>query len=71
MRMVLLGLIGAGKGTQAKLCAERHGLLHISTGDMFREAVARGTELGKRANEYMSRGDLVPDELVDPPRGPR
>ena len=64
MRMVLLGLIGAGKGTQAKLCAQRHGLLHISTGDMFREAVAQGTELGKRADEYMSRGELVPDELV-------
>ena len=64
MRMVLLGLIGAGKGTQAKLCAERRGLLHISTGDMFREAVAQGSELGKRADEYMSRGDLVPDELV-------
>ena len=64
MRMVLLGLIGAGKGTQAKLCAERRGLLHVSTGDMFREAVAQGNELGKRADEYMSRGDLVPDELV-------
>ena len=64
MRMVLLGVIGAGKGTQAKLCAERRGLLHISTGDMFREAVAQGSELGKRADEYMSRGDLVPDELV-------
>ena len=47
MRMVLLGLIGAGKGTQAKLCAERHGLLHVSTGDMLREALAQGTELGK------------------------
>ena len=64
MRMVLLGLIGAGKGTQAKLVAERRGLLHVSTGDMLREAVAQGTALGARANDYMSRGELVPDELV-------
>lgn len=64
MRLVLLGLIGAGKGTQAKLCAERRGLLHVSTGDMLREALAAGTELGRRAEAYMSRGELVPDELV-------
>ena len=64
MRMVLLGLIGAGKGTQAKLAAERHGLLHVSTGDLLREAVAQGTELGTRANDYMSKGELVPDALV-------
>ena len=64
MRLVLLGLIGAGKGTQAKLCAERRGLLHVSTGDMLREALAAGTELGRRAEAYMSRGELVPDGLV-------
>ena len=64
MRLVLLGLIGAGKGTQAKLLAERRGLLHVSTGDMLREALAAGTELGRRAEAYMSRGGLVPDELV-------
>ena len=64
MRLVLLGLIGAGKGTQAKLAAEQHGLLHISTGDMFREAVSQGTELGKQANEFMTKGELVPDSLV-------
>ena len=64
MRMVLLGLIGAGKGTQAKLVAERRGLLHVSTGDMLREAVAQGTALGTQANDFMSRGELVPDELV-------
>ena len=64
MKMVLLGLIGAGKGTQAKLAAERRGLLHVSTGDMLREAVAQGTALGSQANDYMSRGELVPDELV-------
>ena len=57
MRMVLLGLIGAGKGTQAKLVAERRGLLHVSTGDMLREAVAQGTALGTQANDFMSRGD--------------
>jgi adenylate kinase len=64
MRLILLGLPGAGKGTQAKILAEREGLLHISTGDMFREAAAEGTELGLRAQEYMSRGELVPDEVT-------
>ena len=64
MRMVLLGLIGAGKGTQAKLAAQSHGLLHVSTGDMLREALAIGTDLGKQANEFMSKGELVPDALV-------
>lgn len=64
MRLILLGLPGAGKGTQAKILAERQGLLHISTGDMFREAAAQGTELGQRAQEHMSRGELVPDEVT-------
>ena len=64
MRLVLLGLPGAGKGTQAQLLAQRLGLLHISTGDMFRQAAAEGTALGKRAQEYMSRGELVPDEVT-------
>jgi adenylate kinase len=64
MRLILLGLPGAGKGTQAKLLAEHHGLLHISTGDMFREAAAEGTELGLKAQEFMQRGDLVPDEVT-------
>jgi adenylate kinase len=64
MRLILLGLPGAGKGTQAKVLAERHGLLHVSTGDMFRQAAAEGTELGKRAQEHMSRGELVPDEVT-------
>ncbi len=64
MRLILLGLPGAGKGTQAKLIAERHGLRHISTGDMFREAAAEGTELGQRAQQFMSRGELVPDEVT-------
>ena len=64
MRLILLGLPGAGKGTQAKVLAQRHGLLHVSTGDMFREAAAEGSELGKRAQEYMSAGQLVPDEVT-------
>ncbi len=64
MHLILLGLPGAGKGTQAKLLADGHGLLHISTGDMFREAAAEGTDLGRRAQEYMSRGELVPDEVT-------
>ena len=64
MRLILLGLPGVGKGTQAKILAQRQGLLHISTGDMFREAAAAGTELGKRAQEFMSAGALVPDEVT-------
>ena len=64
MHLILLGLPGAGKGTQAKVLADRHGLLHVSTGDMFREAAAEGTALGKRAQEFMSRGELVPDEVT-------
>jgi adenylate kinase len=64
MQLILLGLPGAGKGTQAQLLAQRLGLLHISTGDLFRAAAAEGTELGKRAQEYMSRGELVPDEVT-------
>lgn len=64
MQLILLGLPGAGKGTQAALLADRLGLLHISTGDLFRAAAAEGTELGKRAQEFMSRGELVPDEVT-------
>ena len=64
MRLILLGLPGVGKGTQAKILATRQGLLHISTGDMFREAAAAGTELGKKAQEFMSAGALVPDEVT-------
>ena len=64
MQLILLGLPGAGKGTQAKVLSERLGLLHVSTGDMFREAAAAGTELGSRAQDYMSRGELVPDEVT-------
>jgi len=62
--LVLLGPPGAGKGTQAKELAARLGLPHISTGDMLREAVREGTELGKKAKAVMDRGELVSDELL-------
>ncbi len=63
-RIVLLGPPGAGKGTQAKLIAGKTGLTHLSTGDILRDEVARGTALGRKAKEYMDRGDLVPDQLI-------
>ena len=64
MNLILLGPPGTGKGTQAKLIAQRMGLAHVATGDMFREAVQQGTELGKKAKAFMDRGELVPDELT-------
>lgn len=64
MNIVLLGPPGAGKGTQAARIVEKYGVPHISTGDIFRANIKAGTELGKRAQEYMNRGELVPDELV-------
>jgi adenylate kinase len=64
LRVVLLGPPGAGKGTQAARVACRFGTPHIATGDIFRANVAEGTELGRAAQEYMDRGDLVPDEVV-------
>jgi adenylate kinase len=64
MYVVLLGPPGAGKGTQAQRLASSTGLLHISTGDMFRENVANATELGLLAATYMDRGDLVPDDVT-------
>src|SRR5262245_8580822 len=65
MRLILIGPPGCGKGTQAKLLCERLGLLHFSTGDMLREAVAKETPEGRRAKTYMTSGQLAPDELVN------
>ncbi|MGI5817428.1 MAG: adenylate kinase [Armatimonadota bacterium] len=62
--VVLLGAPGAGKGTQAKMLSAELELPHISTGDILRQAVADGTELGSEAKGYMDRGELVPDQLV-------
>ncbi len=64
MKIVMLGAPGAGKGTQADKIAEKYGLPHISTGDIFRKNIKEGTELGKEAKSYMDAGKLVPDELT-------
>ena len=64
MKIIMLGAPGAGKGTQAKMIAEKCGIPHISTGDIFRASIKNGTELGAKAKEYMDKGLLVPDELV-------
>ena len=64
MKIIMLGAPGAGKGTMASRLSERFGLPHISTGDIFRENIKNGTELGKKAKSYMDQGLLVPDELT-------
>lgn len=64
MRLILLGPPGAGKGVQADLITKKLGIPHISTGDMLRVEVANQTDLGKRASEYVDRGELVPDEII-------
>ena len=64
MKIIMLGAPGAGKGTQAKRIAEKYGVPHISTGDIFRANIKEGTELGKKAKSYMDQGLLVPDELT-------
>ena len=64
MKIIMLGAPGAGKGTQAKMIAEKYSIPHISTGDIFRANIKNGTELGKKAKSYMDQGQLVPDELT-------
>ena len=63
--LILIGPPGAGKGTQAKLIAEKFGIPHISTGEIFRANVAAGTDLGLEAKKYMDRGEYVPDEVTN------
>jgi adenylate kinase len=65
MRIILLGPPGCGKGTQAKLLSAGHGMTHISTGDLFREAIAVGTPMGIEAKRFMDDGRLVPDKIVN------
>ncbi|EUJ18444.1 adenylate kinase [Listeria aquatica] len=65
MKLVLMGLPGAGKGTQAEKIVEKYHIPHISTGDMFRQAMKDETELGLEAKSYMDKGDLVPDEVTN------
>ena len=64
MKIIMLGAPGAGKGTQAKMIADKYQIPHISTGDIFRSNIKEGTELGKEAKTYMDKGLLVPDELT-------
>ena len=64
LRLVIFGPPGSGKGTQSKLISELYGIPHISTGDIFRDEIARGSRLGRLAEEYISKGLLVPDEVV-------
>ena len=64
MKIIMLGAPGAGKGTQAKMIAEKYGIPHVSTGDIFRANIKNGTELGMEAKKYMDQGMLVPDELT-------
>ena len=64
MKIIMLGAPGAGKGTQAKKIAQKYGIPHISTGDIFRANIKGGTELGKKAKSYMDQGMLVPDEVT-------
>ncbi len=64
MIVILFGPPGVGKGTQAKILSKEMNIAHIATGDILREAVSRGTEMGKKAKAYMDRGELVPDDVV-------
>ena len=65
MRLILLGPVGSGKGTQAGLISARFGLPHISTGEIFRTNIKNNTELGKKAKTYIDNGELVPEELTN------
>ncbi|MGB9804046.1 adenylate kinase [Desulfofundulus sp.] len=64
MKLLIMGPPGAGKGTQAEMLVKELNITHISTGDMFRAAIKEGTEMGKKAKEYMDKGELVPDDVV-------
>lgn len=64
MKIILLGCPGAGKGTQAEGLVKKYGLTHLSTGDLFRAEIAKGSPLGQKVQDYMKRGTLVPDEVV-------
>ena len=64
LNIVIFGAPGSGKGTQSEMIAERYGLKHLSTGEILREEIASSTELGKLADSYMSKGELVPDCVV-------
>ncbi|MDD6203024.1 MAG: adenylate kinase [Lachnospiraceae bacterium] len=64
MKIIMLGAPGAGKGTQAKMIADKYAVPHVSTGDIFRANIKNGTELGMEAKKYMDQGQLVPDELT-------
>jgi len=64
LNIVLFGAPGAGKGTQAVMLAKKHELVHLSTGDILRKEIADGTELGKQAQGFTNKGELVPDELI-------
>ncbi|EHJ56894.1 adenylate kinase [Streptococcus urinalis FB127-CNA-2] len=65
MNLLIMGLPGAGKGTQAAKIVEEFGVAHISTGDMFREAMSNQTDMGKLAKSYIDKGELVPDEVTN------
>ena len=62
--LVIFGAPGSGKGTQSEQLIEEYGLYHISTGEVLRDLIARGTELGKIADSYISKGNLIPDDLM-------
>ncbi len=64
LNLVIFGGPGSGKGTQSVKIADKHGLFHISTGEVLRDHIARGTEIGNTANQYISKGQLIPDELM-------